>query len=308
MSAEDYPLPDYYAILQVHSEAEYEVIRVAYRTLMRKYHPYNLSAEQQQDLELLKRVRSINIAYDVLSDPTQRAAYDLALKRQSEEPSVLSTPGVDTRIHLVRCAKMGITYKMLLARRTGSLELFCVTGFELIEDNNSAQLSNNIDGWRLLLSDGQEKSKSLSNLLKRVLPASKKRSSFSNPPPKFPNQNELRDMFAASDSLNFGEIDWGGHKCPACHADFQSTTGYISTWCRCSSCSRIYCAGNIHNTPFGDFSHCPWCGRMAKITRHIKPGEKVNMPVYGVVRSSEGESHKVLKGTAGKQLPDTNKG
>ncbi|MCB0026884.1 MAG: DnaJ domain-containing protein, partial [Anaerolineales bacterium] len=32
-------IPDYYRILQVHEEAEVEVIEAAYRRLMRKYHP-----------------------------------------------------------------------------------------------------------------------------------------------------------------------------------------------------------------------------------------------------------------------------
>src|SRR5512139_2698334 len=119
MNLENNPLPDYYAILQVHPQAEADVIRAAYRMLMRKYHPDSLSPEQRRDIELLERVRLINIAYDILSDPTQRDAYDLAIKRQTEKPSVLSTPGLETRIHLVRCAKMGKTYKMLLARRAG---------------------------------------------------------------------------------------------------------------------------------------------------------------------------------------------
>jgi DnaJ-class molecular chaperone len=31
--------PDYYAVLQVHPDADREVIEAAYRQLMRKYHP-----------------------------------------------------------------------------------------------------------------------------------------------------------------------------------------------------------------------------------------------------------------------------
>ena len=32
-------MPDYYEVLQVHPRAEEDVVRAAYRTLARKYHP-----------------------------------------------------------------------------------------------------------------------------------------------------------------------------------------------------------------------------------------------------------------------------
>lgn len=69
------PLPDYYAKLQVHPSAEPEIIEAAFRRLIRKYHPDALPEEKRQDPEILCRVREINVAYDVLRDPEQRAAY-----------------------------------------------------------------------------------------------------------------------------------------------------------------------------------------------------------------------------------------
>jgi len=303
MNQEYTPLPDYYAILQVHPEAEAEVIRAAYRMLMRKYHPDNLTAEQQQDIELIKRVRMINIAYDILSDPAQRAAYDLSRKRQAEKPSVLSTPGLETRLHLVCCARTRKPYKMLLARRAGSLGSFRVTGFELIDDINSGHQN----GSPKLLPDVQKKSTPLRALLERVWPASKKKPSFDSPQPKFPSQSELTDLFATSDTLNFSEINWAGFNCPVCHAEFQFQDSKIANWCHCSACSRIYCSGNLHNTPMGTYGHCPWCGRTAKITRMLQPGEKADMPVRGELARSKGELAK-LKGAEHKQLPDKNDG
>ena len=64
-------MPDYYEVLQVHPRAESEVIRAAYRTLARKYHP---------DVEggNSARMIAINDAWDVLGDPIRRAAYDAA--------------------------------------------------------------------------------------------------------------------------------------------------------------------------------------------------------------------------------------
>jgi curved DNA-binding protein CbpA len=64
-------MPDYYEVLQVHPSAESEVIRAAYRTLARKYHP---------DVEggSSARMIALNDAWDVLGDPVRRAAYDAA--------------------------------------------------------------------------------------------------------------------------------------------------------------------------------------------------------------------------------------
>jgi curved DNA-binding protein CbpA len=62
---------DYYAILQVHPRAEPEVIEAAYRRLSRKYHP---DVSGQADAG--QRMRELNEAFEVLSDPTRRRAYD----------------------------------------------------------------------------------------------------------------------------------------------------------------------------------------------------------------------------------------
>lgn len=61
---------DYYEILQVHPSAEPEVIAAAYRKLAQKYHPD--SSAQPAGLEKMKR---INVAHDVLSDPQKRKEY-----------------------------------------------------------------------------------------------------------------------------------------------------------------------------------------------------------------------------------------
>jgi curved DNA-binding protein CbpA len=69
--------PDYYEILQVHPSAEKEVIDAAYRKLASKYHPdINKSREAEE------RMKQINEAYDVLSDPVKKAKYDNFMKSQ----------------------------------------------------------------------------------------------------------------------------------------------------------------------------------------------------------------------------------
>jgi preprotein translocase subunit Sec63 len=60
---------DYYLILQVQPSAEPEVIQAAYRRLALKYHPDVKDNNPAQMQEL-------NEAYEVLSSPDKRAAYD----------------------------------------------------------------------------------------------------------------------------------------------------------------------------------------------------------------------------------------
>lgn len=62
---------DYYQILGVEKDASAEALKKAFRKLARKFHP-DVSKEPDADV----RMREVNEAYAVLSDPEKRAAYD----------------------------------------------------------------------------------------------------------------------------------------------------------------------------------------------------------------------------------------
>jgi hypothetical protein len=65
-----------YELLEISPHASQDVIQAAYRVLARHYHPdVNASAEATL------RIRQVNAAYRVLSDPQNRARYDLECTR-----------------------------------------------------------------------------------------------------------------------------------------------------------------------------------------------------------------------------------
>jgi hypothetical protein len=70
-------LPDYYAILGLDSDATPESVKVAYRRLVRQYHPdlAKVSTEAQK-ASADARMSQLNEAYSVLSNPRNRREYD----------------------------------------------------------------------------------------------------------------------------------------------------------------------------------------------------------------------------------------
>src|SRR3954468_20422425 len=65
------PDPDLYALLGVSRDADGEAIKKAYRRLARQLHP-----DVNPDPETQERFKEVSRAYEVLSDPQKRAAYD----------------------------------------------------------------------------------------------------------------------------------------------------------------------------------------------------------------------------------------
>ncbi len=69
---------NYYDILEVSKNASPEIIEKAYKTLVKKYHPDLQKDEDKNKYE--EKIKKINEAYNILSDPEKRKKYDLNLK------------------------------------------------------------------------------------------------------------------------------------------------------------------------------------------------------------------------------------
>ncbi|MDR0310675.1 MAG: DnaJ domain-containing protein, partial [Acidobacteriota bacterium] len=80
---------DYYCLLQVHPEAEPEIIQSAYKRLCKKYHP-----DVNNTLQAVERMKQINTAYETLSDERKRRVYHAEWSRNARvtAPRIASTP------------------------------------------------------------------------------------------------------------------------------------------------------------------------------------------------------------------------
>lgn len=69
---------NYYDILEINKNASQEIIEKAYKTLVKKYHP-DLQ-ENNLKIKYEEKIKEINEAYEILSNPEKRKSYDLTLK------------------------------------------------------------------------------------------------------------------------------------------------------------------------------------------------------------------------------------
>mmetsp|Transcript_13121 Transcript_13121/g.29861 ORF Transcript_13121/g.29861 Transcript_13121/m.29861 type:complete len:180 (-) Transcript_13121:50-589(-) len=66
---------DYYATLGLDEKASESSVKTAYRKLVLQWHPDKLQLHAQQD-SIEHRIREINAAYEILSNPVKRMIYD----------------------------------------------------------------------------------------------------------------------------------------------------------------------------------------------------------------------------------------
>lgn len=79
-------MKSYYEILEVSKTASNEVIKMAYKALVKKYHPDSYVGDKNYADKMIKK---INEAYEILSNTEKRNDYDLSLENENtkvEEP------------------------------------------------------------------------------------------------------------------------------------------------------------------------------------------------------------------------------
>lgn len=70
---------NFYDVLEVHPKASADVLRAAYRALVKQVHPDVPGGDR-------KRFEEVEAAWRTLSDPAKRAAYDATLKPGAAPP------------------------------------------------------------------------------------------------------------------------------------------------------------------------------------------------------------------------------
>ena len=102
---------DYYKILQVDPEAEQDIIEAAYQALSARFHPeYDLTGVHQV------RMKDLNRAYEVLSSPGRRRAYDIERSTSFEPMGPGELIGVPSPAPQPEPAIVGATTRGLAAR------------------------------------------------------------------------------------------------------------------------------------------------------------------------------------------------
>ena len=73
-------MKNYYELLEVSEKASQEVIKKAYTTLVKKYHPDLQPDGEKKAAE--EKIKEINEAYEVLSNSVKRESYDRKLQAE----------------------------------------------------------------------------------------------------------------------------------------------------------------------------------------------------------------------------------
>ncbi len=107
-------LSDYYEVLQISPNAEPDTIHRVYRLLAQRYHPDNAETGSAS------RFRIVTDAYNVLSDPEQRARYDLAHQQIRQERMRLVHEGAKARseFEIEQMVRLTVLEALYSQRRT----------------------------------------------------------------------------------------------------------------------------------------------------------------------------------------------
>lgn len=88
---------NYYEILEIDKNASPEIIKKAYNTLAKKYHP-DLQPENQKN-KYQEKLKLINESYEILSNPEKRKDYDNKLKSIEDEINLKNKEIIDNLLN-----------------------------------------------------------------------------------------------------------------------------------------------------------------------------------------------------------------
>lgn len=76
---------NYYDVLGVSSTADDFVIKAAYKALAQRYHPDKFHGNAKDAADAEAKMRQLNEAYQVLSDPAKRREYDISFQQGAQQ-------------------------------------------------------------------------------------------------------------------------------------------------------------------------------------------------------------------------------
>ncbi len=74
---------NYYEILEIDKKASTEIVEKAYKTLVKKYHPDLQEGSKKQECE--EKLKLINEAYEILSNPEKREKYNQEIEYKYQQ-------------------------------------------------------------------------------------------------------------------------------------------------------------------------------------------------------------------------------
>ena len=279
-------MKNYYRILQIDVSAEKEIVEVAYRRLMRKYHPDVASQNGEDDADNEARVRDIIEAYEVLSDEGKRRDYDEALndalRNAKQRESDDTNADLISKSMPVRCSVSGRTYTMHLAKHAHRKEPYIVRAFELVDEAAAISNGNGPLNLHHALDNARDLGKNMRAIIKR---------------------DGIEE-----EEIHIGDVDWSGVHCPDCGKTIQIKPGIYSSFSVCSKCHRLKCIGDSIRGVAGYYTVCPWCGKRTLLIGATKTGEKGGLKITGIV--DDNKNHSLPRLSARKLLekqkpPDT---
>ena len=116
-------IKDYFEILQISPAASDEVIKAAYKSLVKKYHPDN---GKKEEFDAEEKMKAINEAYEILTDPDKRKAYLAQRNFRNEVVSKNENSAKETGVTHINSyneivkKKSGLNSKSSYSHRTNS--------------------------------------------------------------------------------------------------------------------------------------------------------------------------------------------